>query len=171
MMSQPQLLYWLCLLVGLLLIGAEIYVPGGIVGSLGVLALVAAAIIGGVNFAPPYNILSIIVIVVLSGVGLYFWMRFFPQSKMGHKLTLNADGRPFKSAAVEAGVAPQAEGEALSPLRPAGVARVAGQRVDVVAESSWIPSGARIRVIEVAGNRVVVRQMAPVPSHTEPSGS
>jgi membrane-bound serine protease (ClpP class) len=76
---------------------------------------------------------------------------------MGKKLTLDADGRQFKTAASPTLL--QQEGEALSPLRPAGLALLGGQRVDVVAESSWIPAGARIRVIEVAGNRIVVRQV------------
>jgi membrane-bound serine protease (ClpP class) len=46
-------------------------------------------------------------------------------------------------------------------LRPAGLALLNGQRVDVVAESSWIQAGVRVKVIEVAGNRIVVRQLAP----------
>lgn len=157
-MSDPQLLYLILLLIGLFLIGAEIYLPGGVVGFLGVLALLSAAITGGSKFSSPYDVLSVVLIVVLSGVCIYLWIRFFPRSTMGKKLTLDADGRQFKAAADSPTLLHQ-EGEALSPLRPAGLALLGGQRVDVVAESSWIPAGARIRVIEVAGNRVVVRHV------------
>ena len=157
-MSEPQLLYLVLLLIGLFLIGAEIYLPGGVVGFLGVLALLGAAIIGGSKFSSPYDVLSVVLIVVLSGFCIYLWIRFFPRSTMGKKLTLDADGRQFKATADSQTLLHQ-EGEALSPLRPAGLALLGGQRVDVVAESSWIPAGAHIRVIEVAGNRIVVRQV------------
>ena len=48
-------------------------------------------------------------------------------------------------------------GEALSDLRPAGVARFGDRRVDVVTEGEFIPRGTPVRVIKVEGPRVVVR--------------
>ena len=44
-------------------------------------------------------------------------------------------------------------------LRPAGHATIDGRRVDVVSRGEAIEAGTRIRVIEVAGNRVVVAQI------------
>jgi membrane-bound serine protease (ClpP class) len=49
-------------------------------------------------------------------------------------------------------------GEALSRLRPAGKARFGEAVVDVVAEGSFVDKGAKVTIIEVRGNRVVVRQ-------------
>lgn len=158
-MTSAPLLYVLLLLIGLFLIGAEIYLPGGVVGLLGALALVGAAICG-TQFNAPWNFVSVLLIVVLSAVAIWLWIRFFPHSKMGKKLTLEADGSRFKTE-VDGRALVGTEGEALSTLRPAGLAQLGGQRIDVVAESSWIPAGARVRVIEVAGNRIVVRQTAP----------
>jgi len=48
------------------------------------------------------------------------------------------------------------EGTAASDLRPAGVAEIEGQRVDVVTQGEMIAEGDRVRVTEVEGNRVVV---------------
>ena len=158
-MSSTPLFYVLLLLIGLFLIGAEIYLPGGVVGFLGALALLGAAICG-TQFNAPWNILSVLLIVILAAVAIWLWIRFFPRSKMGRKLTLEADGSRFKPVA-DSHALVGAEGEALSTLRPAGLALLGGQRVDVVAESSWIGAGAKVRVIEVAGNRIVVRQTAP----------
>ncbi|MCX7006872.1 MAG: hypothetical protein NTY53_06435 [Kiritimatiellaeota bacterium] len=158
-MSQAPLLYAILLLVGLFLIGAEIYLPGGVVGFLGALALLGAAIVGA-QFNAPWNFVAILLIIILSAVCIWMWLRFFPRSKMGRKLTLDADGSTFKTA-TDSHALTGTEGEALSPLRPAGLALLGGQRVDVVAESSWIAAGAKVRVIEVAGNRIVVRQIAP----------
>ena len=49
------------------------------------------------------------------------------------------------------------EGEALSRLRPAGKAKFAQAVVDVVSEGAFIDKGAKVTIIEVTGNRVVVR--------------
>jgi membrane-bound serine protease (ClpP class) len=49
-------------------------------------------------------------------------------------------------------------GEALSRLRPAGKARFGEAVVDVVAEGAFIDKGVKVTIIEVRGNRVVVRQ-------------
>jgi membrane-bound serine protease (ClpP class) len=49
-------------------------------------------------------------------------------------------------------------GEAISRLRPAGKAMFGEAVVDVVAEGAFIDKGAKVTIIEVRGNRVVVRQ-------------
>jgi membrane-bound serine protease (ClpP class) len=49
-------------------------------------------------------------------------------------------------------------GEALSRLRPAGKARFAEAVVDVVTEGSFVDKGASVTIIEISGNRVVVRE-------------
>jgi membrane-bound serine protease (ClpP class) len=49
------------------------------------------------------------------------------------------------------------EGVALTALRPAGMARFGDKKVDVVSEGEVVDRDARVRVVEVKGNRVVVR--------------
>ena len=48
------------------------------------------------------------------------------------------------------------QGEALTPLRPAGRAQFGEQAFDVVSEGGFISRGERVEVMQVAGNRVVV---------------
>jgi membrane-bound serine protease (ClpP class) len=49
------------------------------------------------------------------------------------------------------------QGETMSRLRPAGKAKFAQAVVDVVSEGAFIDKGAKVAIIEVTGNRVVVR--------------
>jgi membrane-bound serine protease (ClpP class) len=49
-------------------------------------------------------------------------------------------------------------GEAMSLLRPAGKARFGDAVVDVVAEGEYISKSAKIKITEIHGNRVVVRE-------------
>ena len=51
------------------------------------------------------------------------------------------------------------DGVTQSQLRPVGVALIDGRRVDVVTEGGVVDPGARIRVVAVEGNRVVVRRV------------
>jgi membrane-bound serine protease (ClpP class) len=50
-------------------------------------------------------------------------------------------------------------GVAATPLRPAGKTQFGDAFVDVVAEGSYITPGTRVRVVEVEGNRVVVKEV------------
>lgn len=48
-------------------------------------------------------------------------------------------------------------GVAASPLRPAGKAAFAGEYLDVVSDGSFIDKGRQVRVVQIRGNHVVVR--------------
>ncbi|MDP6380168.1 MAG: NfeD family protein, partial [Phycisphaerae bacterium] len=49
------------------------------------------------------------------------------------------------------------EGTASSTLRPAGKAKFGERLIDVVTEGDFIDAGARVRIIEVHGNRIIVK--------------
>ena len=51
------------------------------------------------------------------------------------------------------------KGQASSPLRPAGIAEIEGERVDVVSDGELIDAGQRVEVTRVDGNRIVVRRV------------
>ena len=50
------------------------------------------------------------------------------------------------------------EGVAYTPLRPSGTGLIDGRRVNVAADGEFIERDSQIRVVEVEGNRVVVRK-------------
>ncbi|MFP4180937.1 MAG: NfeD family protein, partial [Spirochaetaceae bacterium] len=49
-------------------------------------------------------------------------------------------------------------GKVKTNLRPAGKMEIDGEDYSVVTEGEWIEPGAEVRVIEVAGNRIVVER-------------
>ena len=51
------------------------------------------------------------------------------------------------------------QGVAETPLRPSGMARFAGARVDVVSEGDYVAAGEPVEVTLVEGGRVVVRRI------------
>ena len=67
----------------------------------------------------------------------------------------SADG--FQAAPQELAALAGQSGQSLSPLRPAGVALINGQRVDVVTNGEFIEPETEVEVVAVEGSRVVVR--------------
>jgi membrane-bound serine protease (ClpP class) len=57
---------------------------------------------------------------------------------------------------------------AATTLRPAGIARIEGARLDVVTDGEYVEAGEPVEVTRVDGNRIVVRR---APDATERSDS
>ena len=148
-------LFFVCLCTGLLLVGAEIFIPGGILGAIGGIALLAAVAIGFFVFpaAGPYIAIGVVLLV---GLVIILWIKVFPRSRVGQAMTVSRDLGEAK--ATEEGLEGLVgrKGVALSDLRPAGFAQFAGRRTDVVTEGGMIAKGTDVRVVAIEGNRVVV---------------
>ena len=142
---------------GLLLLGAEIFVPGGILGLFGGLLLLGAMIAGYPAF-PGYGHFVAITILFLAGVAIALWIRFFPRSRIGQAMTVSHDESDFKATQDNLQDLVGAQGEAKSDLRPAGFAMINGRRVDVVTQGGMISKGEAITVVLVEANRVVVKR-------------
>ncbi len=154
-------LYITCLVLGFILLGAEIYVPGGILGTIGAIALLTAVIVGFrvEAFGTQGAIISAFIIVVTVLAGLFFWLNYFPRTPVGKKLSLEYTGIDFKADDASHRSLKGKSGKAINNLRPSGLAIIEGQRMDVVADGSYIEKDARVKVVDVGGNRVVVRKM------------
>jgi membrane-bound serine protease (ClpP class) len=92
----------------------------------------------------------------------YAWLRHLPTSTRFSGLFLRhdlpqADG--YISALPRADLVGQ-EGVALTDLRPAGTARIGGERVDVVTEGTYVSQGDPVRVVRSEGYRHVVMPVA-----------
>ncbi len=139
--------------VGMVAIVAEMILPGAIIGLCGAAAVIVAIVMA-------YNTDSAVFAHTLLGIAvasvpLYFvlWVKVlgrFMTRRESLKATVTPPGR-------EALMGKQ--GVAITKLRPAGTARIDGQRVDVMAHGQIIEANTRIEVVEVEGNRVVVREM------------
>lgn len=153
----------LLMALGLGLIVAEVFFP-----SFGVLSVLAtAALVGSIAMAfQESNALGVrflLATAVLVPATIVLGFKLFPRSPFGKRMV--AGGLSFESQAT---LDPRdlallgKEGTIEADCRPAGMARLDGRRVDVVTRGEWIESGARVRVVEVQGNRVVVARLEGV---------
>jgi membrane-bound serine protease (ClpP class) len=154
-MMQAFIILVVC---GLLLIGAEIFIPGGVLGLIGGLALLAAVFVS-FTFGAQFGVLATLMIIILLGVCIIIWIKFFPNTPVGRALTLSGSTRAYKATSEEMPSLLGKEGVATTTLRPAGIAEIEQRRIDVVADGGWIEQNRPVRVIEVSGNRVVVEEI------------
>jgi membrane-bound serine protease (ClpP class) len=157
--------------LGLLLILAEVLVPSfGLLGGAATLCILGA--IGwGYSLDGALGTQLLVAAVVLVPVFLVFGLKLFPKSFVGRRFTATGfsfeDGRGTdrRDDALLGVVGTLATG-----CRPAGIAMLAGRRVDVVSRGEPLEAGTPVVVVEVSGNRVVVaRATTPAPAPPTPS--
>ncbi len=153
---EPITLYITLLLAGFMLIGMEIFVPGGILGSIGAMAWLVAAGIGMAKFETPWNMLSAFALLLMGVLTFVVWIKYFPKSRVGKSLSLDDSTKDYKAHNAVDEYPVGTLGEAVSTLRPSGIARFEGQRVDVVADGEWIEAGQPVKISSTAGGHVSV---------------
>ncbi len=163
------MIWWVIILfvAGATLITVEFVIPGGICGTLGVLAVIASAALG-CYYYPEYwfpilmgEFLGTIASVLL---GLYL----LPRSPFGKLLILGGSQRAEEGWVNETGNLDLVgkTGKVVAPLRPVGAVELGSERVQAVSEGAFIERGALVRVIEVHGNRIVVERTEQAEAET-----
>jgi membrane-bound serine protease (ClpP class) len=163
---------------GLALLALEIFViPGfGVAGVAGVGALLGGITMGLVGRGATVEALAgaagrvAFSVLAALAAAVVLW-RLVPKSAFGRRLMLETE------LSAEGGFASAAEtdrrwlghlGRTTSPLRPAGIAEIDGERVDVVSEGEMIEAGTMIIVRRVDGNRSVVQRHPSAAGGTQP---
>lgn len=152
-------LYWalLLLVLGLVLIGVEVFVPSaGVLGVLAASSLIASVSVGFMHswllgFGMLFGAL------LLVPLAIYGAIKVWPHTPIG-KLILNTppteeEVRPRSPYATLVGKI----GVCRSPMLPSGQIRIDQTNYDAVSAGMPIEAGQAIRVVSASGNRIVVR--------------
>ncbi len=152
-MTTSILLYAL----GLAFIAAEVLIPSGGLLGFGALAAFVASVVTAYQVSGSFGTTFLIVTCVSIPIVVSLAVKLLPYTPFG-RLMING-GLSFKAQDAtddrDLGLVGQ-RGEVLTPLRPAGHARIDGRRVDVVSRGESLEPGTSVQVVEVRGNRVVV---------------
>ena len=144
--------------VGFIMIAAEIFVPGLILGILGGLCLILAIVLSYIEFGALIGTLTLLGVGTITLIGFFIWLSVFPKTFVGKKITLakTLDLGPEQTKTSFL----HKTGTALTPLKPSGTVLIEGQRVDVVTDGTYVDRGVSIRVIQEDGSKIVVRPQA-----------
>ncbi len=152
------------LLIGLgvaLLIVEILVLPGfGIAGVLGLAALVIAIVRVFPNDYAWAYVLGYGTFFVGAILVAFFWL--LPNSRLTKTFALSTRlGTPSTQTQVAGNnyeTLLGQQGVASSDLRPAGIAKIGQERLDVVSEGEFISNGSPIEVLRVEGTKIVVRK-------------
>lgn len=159
-MISPLTIAVILLAVGLAVIVLELFVPSG-----GILAVVAAAaIVGSVIAALMHEDRSVGMTFAVAEVaavigGLALIVKWWPNSSIGRRI---APELPREEEVLPENELKQLVGKlgyAKSMMLPSGAVVVEGRTVNAVSEGMAIDAGEAVKVIEVRGNRIVVRKV------------
>ncbi|MGR3220072.1 MAG: NfeD family protein [Candidatus Anammoxibacter sp.] len=131
---------------------AEMFIPGMIIGICGAICIITSIVMA---YNADYNILGH----ALLGSGflsipilLIIWYKIFSKT-----FAINESEKGFSSSDEKLKDLLSLEGVALTPLHPSGIAMINGKRIDVVTTGNMMAKDTKVKVVEVEGNRVVVR--------------
>jgi len=165
----------LLFVLGLILIGMEVFVfPGfGLPGITGVLLVVVSLAVVTLERMPStsQDWFNLGLTLTTFGAGLvgaivaaFMLAWYLPHIPYANRLVLAAPKEEPGAAYGMEGESPYAAllgaiGVAETPLRPAGKARFGEDFHDVTAEGDFVNPGARVQVVEIEGQRIVVKEI------------
>ncbi len=160
-----------CLAIELLIL------PGfGIFGIGGLIMIIASLVLISQTFVLPRNayqygettsaLVGVLVAGAGVGTGIFLLQRYLPKTP-GLKHLMMAEATVEELAALERREAIAhyerflgQVGEVVTPLVPAGKARFGNETVGVISSGDAVDPGARVRVVQVQGSRVIVEQVS-----------
>ena len=148
-------------IIGIILIVAEFFLPGGIAGVLGIGAILASIMLAGGDMVQMGISLLIALFIAVATV-IIFVKVFGKKMKFFNKIILN------DSTSTESGYVSNANrldligriGVTKTPLRPSGTVIVEEERIDAVTEGGFIKAGEKVKIVKVEGSRIVVRDIS-----------
>ncbi|MEK3975473.1 nodulation protein NfeD [Psychrobacillus sp. FSL K6-1267] len=147
------------LALGILLVIAEFFIPGGIIGILGLVAILYSIILAGGNLF--YMSVAVLIAITVAIIGMVIIVKFFGKKvRLLNKMILT-DATTTEKGYVSNHNRLDLVGkiaETMTPLRPSGTIRIENERIDAVSDGSFIGKDKQVVIIKVEGSRIVVRE-------------
>ena len=150
--------------IGILLLVAEVLVPGGVIGTVGAILMFIGCVIAFVHYGAGGGLLALLVGCVLACAAFYIEFRVLPRTKIGRQAFLTKEMTGVSAAfGAEARNLIGKSAEALTMLSPSGYVRVDGRRYEAFCQSGQAPVGAALEVIGADSFRLIVTQTTATP--------
>ena len=162
----------LLLVLGMGLAILEVFFPsGGILGFLTACSIIASIVVG-FRGGPVLGMVMVGTALVGLPVVVVVALRWWPETAMGRRVLLNVrtsgEVLPDNTRQRELKSLVGRVGQAKSKMLPSGAVTLDRRTIDAVSEGMPIEPGQRVRIVEVRGNRVVVRPIdEEIPSETD----
>lgn len=148
-------------ILGFTFVLIEIFVPGfGVSGALGMIFMVVGVIVTANTLIEA--LILIILILAILGIAFSIILKSASKGRLSKHMILSASMNKEDGyiGTNDMKYFLDKEGTSVTILRPAGTVNFDGVKLDVVSEGDFIPKGVKVKVIKVAGRRIVVRQIS-----------
>lgn len=151
----------LCFLFGILMFIVEMFTPGfGVAGGLGIASFAAIIVMQFLANSVTSALIVTAVLVLLLAIIIVLFIRSFQKGALSRSRIVNdtaVEGESSPAAREKSMSLVGKVGTAVTALRPAGIAEIDGQRMNVSTYGNFIDAGTEVTVAAVEGLNVFVR--------------
>jgi len=144
--------------VGIVLIIAELVLPGGILGVIGAICLVGAVVLTFVNFGITAGAIALVAVLVFGIVTLALWARYLRHLPFAGKIVLQ-ETISDPTLRIQLAELVGKQGLTLTLVCPSGHAEFGSHKMDVISESGPIEKGKAIRIVGTRGPSILVEEI------------
>lgn len=142
--------------IGIIMILLEIFLPGGILGILGGLAMIAGCVLAFRDYGAGGGLLAVAAAVAMVATGLVIEFVYLPRTKFGQRMFLKTAVTGSSSQAVDLKSVEGRECESVTVLAPTGVVLLDGKKYEAFCSDGYTPGGTRLVVRGSDNFRLIV---------------
>jgi membrane-bound ClpP family serine protease len=147
-------------IAAVILVAAEIVVPGGVLGVAGGLCLLGGVIASYFHWGAVGGSVATGIALVIGCLTIYLEFVWLPKSRIARKFfmaeTMTARTQP---EIADRGAVVGREGVTVTTLSPSGYVELDGRRYEAFSQSGHLVAGARVKVQELDNFRLLVTQI------------
>lgn len=155
--SQMDTLAPALYVIALLLLAMEIVVPGGVMGTIGIICLLAATADIWVHYGANFGLVSLAASAVIALVLFLVELRFLRKGPLARWFCLIRQTPPTTGHSAES-VSVGQTGKAATRMNPSGLVLIDGKRYEAISREGLIEAGVEISVVSDDPFRIVVER-------------
>ncbi len=144
---------------GVVLIGSEVFLLGGIIGAIGGAMMVGGISISYTNYGALGAFISTVIAIALVVVALFFEFKVLPKTAIGKRLFMSAS---IQSATKYSNAEDDVIGKTchtITALAPTGFVLLDGKKLEAASKSGFIEKNEEVRITAKDNFRIIVSKI------------
>lgn len=147
------------IVLGLVLITAEMLLPGGVLGLLGGAAFIASVVFSYQEYGVGVALLTFLGVIILVGLTMALEFKWLPKTKFGHAMFLKAASKGRSVIVQDEDSLIGRHGVTSTRMAPGGSVKVGTQYYDARCEEGFLEKGEAVEVVGHDEFRLIVRKL------------
>jgi membrane-bound ClpP family serine protease len=144
--------------IGILLLAAEVMIPGGILGGIGGLMLFAGCVLSFVTLGNTEGLMAVGVTIIAAIAVFYIQFKILPKTRFGKRFFLSREISATSTALKkDARDLIGKTAQSVTVLSPSGYVTVGGKRFEAFSQSGQIAPGTELEVTDANSFQITVR--------------